>query len=114
MSWRVYYDDGEFSSGDGPLEAVPTLGVQVIVKRDTADPIDNVGRRVLDRADYYWWDSDVQEWYGGDTFGLFDYLQRPGLKKVLFGRSISTERFIAIRNRALADPDFPPYSGGGG
>lgn len=112
MRWRVYYDDGStYSDEDGPVALTPALGVQVIVKRDTADPIDNVGRRVLDRADFYWWSDQQDEWYGGDSFGLWDYLQRPGWKKVLFGRSIPTERFTEIRKRALDDPEFPPYSG---
>lgn len=110
MLWRIYYaGGGTFSDEDGDISAAPALGVQAIVKRDSADHIDNVGRRVLDRADYYWWQDS--EWYGGDILGLFDYLQRPGWKKVLFGRSISVPEFMSIRKRALDDPDFPRYSG---
>jgi hypothetical protein len=111
--WKVYYGDGSmFSDEDGPLAEVPTLNVQAIVQRDTADLVNNVGRRILTQRDFYWWSDQENEWFGGgDLFGLFDYLQRPGLKKVLFGRTVSYGDFAAAQQRALNDPDFPRYSG---
>jgi hypothetical protein len=112
LLWRVYYDDGAtYSNLDGPVEAAPALGVQCIVKRDAAPALESVGRVVMEGFDHYWWSGS--EWWGADAFGLWDYLQRPGWKRVLFGRTLSTSDFVAIRRRALSDPGFPPYSGGG-
>ena len=110
LEWRIYYGDGStFSNEDGEPQFAPAMNVQVIVVKDTADTINNVGRRLWFGRDYYWWDDG--EWIGGDHFGLYDYLQRPGWRRVLFGRSVPARRFIETRRKALADPDFPAYSG---
>jgi hypothetical protein len=103
MKWRIYYDDGStFSDEDGPPEMAPGLGVQIIV-----DPHPSVGRRMLHSHDYYWHGGG---WQGGDIFGFWDYLQRPGLKVVKFGRTIATAAFDAIYRRAKTDPGFPAKS----
>lgn len=104
MLWRIFYGDcSTFSSADGPADLSPGLDVQAIVQPDP-----DVGRHVLSRFGYYWLDRG--EWYGGDLFGLFDYLQRPGHKVVRFGRTISNARFREIIRAATEDPNFPRKS----
>jgi hypothetical protein len=110
MRWRIYYDDGStFSDEDGGPDEAPALGVQIITVADSSLDPDNTGRRVWDGRDYYWWTDS--EWVGGDLFGFYDYLARPGWKRVLFGRTIPARTYIEVRRRALSDPDFPRYSG---
>jgi hypothetical protein len=104
MLWKVYYGDGTtFSDEDGKPSQAPALDVQIILVRDD-DPNSALGRYPVHRFDYYWWDEP--DWFGGDLFGLFDYLSRPGDKRVLFGRTISNARHQEIVDRALADPDL--------
>jgi hypothetical protein len=104
VAWRIYYGDGTtFDDLDGTPADAPALNVQVIVVRDR-DPNSQLGRYPVHRFDYYWWDDP--DWYGGDLFGLFDYLARPGWKRVMFGRTIGNAEHQAIIDRALADPDL--------
>lgn len=104
LRWRAYYDDGSlFDSSQGEPQDAPALGIQAIVQPDP-----DVGRTVQWGKDYYWWLGD--RWDGGDLFGLFDYLSRPGLKIVRFGRSMSNAAFRAVYARAAADSDFPRKS----
>lgn len=98
--WLIYYDDGSVWGGSVP--DAPPLGVQAIVQA-TDDPNVGSGRILIRRFDFYWWDG--AEWFGSDLFGLFDYLQRPGYKKVIFGRTIATAAHQAIVDRALAEWD---------
>jgi hypothetical protein len=99
--FRVYYGDG--STYDGEVADAPALGVQVIVEPDA-----RVGRVLWQRKDYYWFSDG--HWSGGDIFGLFDYLARPGMKRVLFGRSVHAATFDDILQQAIDDPDFAPKS----
>lgn len=101
MFWKVFYDDG--STYHGSPELAPSLGVILIVESD-----EEIGRFMLSGYDYYWWDQDC--WRGGDIFGLWDYLHRPGWKRVLFGRTIHSDDFKRIYDVALKDGDFPPKS----
>lgn len=110
LDWRIYFADGNtFDSTQGAPEDAPALGVVAIVCRDP-DP-HGAGRYVLHGGgsrrtpmDYYWFDNG--EWYGGDLFGLFDFLMRRS--RVKFGRTISNATFAAIIKRATDDPDFTP------
>lgn len=112
VRWRIYYGSGEtFSSLDGAAAEAPGLDVQAIVQRDP-DP-HGTGRHVIHGGgqrpnrvpiDYYWFDNGM--WAGGDLFGLWDYLQRPGWKRVLFGRSIPDLDYQKLLMRASDDPDF--------
>ena len=102
MKWKIYYDDNRTTSNlDEKPENVETRGVMCIV-------IENgeVGRQLVARHDYFWYVDG--NWAGGDIFGLFDYLLEPGFKKVLFGRTIDSDKYESIIKRALEDPDFPP------
>jgi hypothetical protein len=102
--WRVYYGDGTtFDSDMGEPQDAPCTNVQVI-----AEPHPEVGRRLWQKCDYYWYDGF---WWGGDIVGFLDYLMWPGLKVVKFGRAIHLAEFRDIYVRAKVDPDFQPKSG---
>lgn len=113
-TWRVYYSDGStYSDADGPIQDAPALGVQAIVQRDpnphgTGRFVVHGGGQRPNRVpiDYYCWDDSQGIWAGTDLFGLWDYLQRPGWKRVLFGRTIADETYQRIIMAAGDDPDF--------
>jgi len=94
-------DAGKVSPWD-----VPTLNVQMIA---VASP--EHGWYLCRSNDYYWYLPDIDEWQGGDIFGLWDYLAQPGMKRVLFGRTISNKDFGSILTRALNDPEIPQKTG---
>lgn len=105
IEWRIYYGDGRTcDSSQGLIEWVPGLNVQAIVQHDQAG-----NRHVLSRFDYYWYDQDERQWFGGDLFGLFDFLARKSMVK--FGRWIPHERFAEICDLAATDPDFASSAG---
>lgn len=102
LNWRIYYGDGStFSSWDGQPGDAPALNVQAIASEDL-----EIGRRTASRYDFYWFDAGA--WYGGDLFGLFDYLQRVSPSIVKFGRAVPRATFTAILARAIADIDLLP------
>jgi len=104
LAWRIHYGDGAtWDDQSGPLQDAPATNVQAIA---VADP--TVGRFIWSQRDFYWWDAG--QWFGGDIFGLWDYLARPGWRKVLFGRSLVRADFEQVMNAALADPDLPAKS----
>ena len=87
-SWRIYYGDGSvLDAGEVGIENVPALDIQVIVQYD---PV--AGWYLQSHADYYVFRDDDRLWQGCDNMGLWDYLQRPGWKRVLFGRTIRFRR----------------------
>lgn len=100
--WRLYYGDGStFSDEDGPPESAPPLDVQVISHADETSARE-VGSVLLYAKDYYWFEAG--NWYGGDLFGLFDYLLRAqGTAMVKFGRFVPRARFQAALDRATAE-----------
>jgi hypothetical protein len=104
MRWQIYYgDDSTFSYKDGSPYDAPARDVQVIVQSDP----DHLWYTQTG-GDYYGWDDrgDGSRWWGVDIFGLFDYLIDPGYKRVLFGRTVTSERFSEIFQRAKADPEW--------
>jgi hypothetical protein len=103
--WRIYYGDGSTVDDTADPWLVPGVNVQAIVQ---ADP--DVGRYVLHHQDFYWWMPDDGQWHQGDHFGLWDYLARPGPRKVVFGRSLDNVSYKALLAEAVNDPDFPPKS----
>lgn len=106
LQWRIYYGDGStFDNTQGEPDESPALNVQVIT---IIDP--DVGRLLLHRYDFYWYDFDHAIWSAGDIFGMFDYLCQPGIKVVRFGRSIVNREYREIVTRAGSDPDFPRKS----
>ena len=101
--FKIFYDDGSTYSGEA--YSAPALGVQAIVQ-DSQEH----GRTIVCRVDYYVLRSDGA-WLGVDLFGLWDYLQQPGPRKVLFGRTIPSPLFISIYKQAYTDPDFLEKTG---
>ena len=91
--WRIYYGDGSVvsSEDEGPI---PARDVQVIAQED---PV--AGWAMQSSKDYYV--RKGERWQGVDIFGLFDYLMDSGL--VLFGRTVRTEEYQAIADRARAE-----------
>jgi hypothetical protein len=105
LSWRVWYGHGgTFSSADGTPWDVPGFGVQVVAQADA-----EVGRFLLFGDDYFWWEHD--RWWSGDLFGVWDYLGRPGPRKVLFGRQLPNDTYAAVVKRASEDPALPEKTG---
>jgi hypothetical protein len=103
IRWRIWYEGGAtFSDLDGIAFDAPARGVQAIAQ---AEP--SVGRQINAHRDFYWWRPEKGQWFGGDIFGLWDYLVEPGPKKVIFGRSVKNEEYDAVIKRVLADPDLP-------
>ena len=106
MNWKIYYGDGStFGYRDGSPWRAPGLDVQVIVM-DSKDH----GWMTQAGCDYYVWDCRAGEtrWWGVDKFGLWEYLFiTTGHKRVLAGKTTTSERFSEIFKRASEDPDFP-------
>lgn len=105
LTWKIYYgDDRTCSSLDGAVEDTPVRDVQVIILIDQ-----DHGWTTQAGTDYYVWDDrgNGSRWWGVDYPGYIDYLIEPGWKKVLLGRTISSNRFNEIYKRASEDPDFP-------
>lgn len=99
MRWRIYYDNGDAWDSDMGLEDAPGRGVLVIAQADA-----DVGKELLHRKDFYYFDG---RWFGCDLFGLWDYLERPGLKKVVAGRNATHRNYHATYERARTDTDLP-------
>jgi len=103
LTWKVYYGDG--TTYTGTVGDTPTRNVQVIAQSDP-----DHGWQALSGSDYYVWRG--QRWFCVDKFGLYDYLVEPGWKKVLFGRTLTSQEYNAVWQRMMADPDLPPKTGG--
>lgn len=102
--WRIYYGDRTtYDNITGAVYVAPTRNVQAVASRGNHTNSER-GHSLLHKHDFYWFDQG--EMYGGDIFGLTDYLMEPGPKKVFFGRSIPSEEFRAIVTFAMNDPDF--------
>jgi hypothetical protein len=89
----IYYDDG--GTYDGPPEHAPGLGVLVVAQHIDGQP------SIVYGHDFYWWSGD--RWWGADQAGIWDYLHRPGWRKVIFGRTVSNERFAEVMAQAMRD-----------
>jgi hypothetical protein len=102
MRWKIFYSDGTtYSDKDGDPFDAPARGVQVIIVEHP-----QVGRNVITKENNYWWTGE--RWFGGDLYGLYDYLQDAGPKKVIFGRIIDSVQYHEIVSKALIDPYLPP------
>ncbi len=102
VKWVIFYSDGSsFSSKDGSPDDAPALDIQVIAQGD-----ETVGRKLLIHKDYYWYESD--RWYGGELFGLYDYLIRS--RRAKFGRYVTDATYAAAVKAAMDDPRLPVKS----
>lgn len=107
IEWRIFYADGStFSNENGaPFDATPS-GVQIIVIHEP-----EIGRYILAKKDFYWWDNARGRWFGGDQGGFYQYmLLRKGPKYVVFGEYIANSEYKQILHRALTDAEFLPKS----
>lgn len=95
--FSVYYEDSVITDTDCPIQDLPGLGVLVIGQIVDGQP------QILLKSDFYWFEESEQRWWGADQAGLWDYLQRPGWKKVLFGRTVSNQDFGKAQARAMRD-----------
>lgn len=101
-TWRIFCSGGvTYSDADGPVEDAPGQGVLVISQ---ADP--DVGRELRYGHDFYVWDGG--RWLGVDQYGVWDYLSRPGWRKVIAGRTVSPQEMSAAYAAAISDTDLPP------
>ena len=105
FKWKIFYQDGTYSDINAP-ELAPKTGVQAIVVAN-----DVVGRRVESTEDFYIWTPENGGWRGANHFRLAEYLQSPGVKIVLFGRTINDKDYADVMRRACNDPDLPPKTG---
>lgn len=97
--WKVYYGDGTTVCDlDCSTDRVPALDVQVVLQYD---PV--AGWYLQSHGDYYVYREGDGLWQACDNMGLWDYLQRPGWKRVLFGRTIRSDDFHDIFQRAISD-----------
>ena len=102
--YKIFYGDGStYSNKNGPPERAPKRNVQLITVED-----DVIGRRIESTNDYYVYTP--HSWRGCERFGLFDYLIEPGVKLVLFGRSLSDDEYRTVRDKAVKDDYLPPKS----
>ena len=101
LKWKIFYGDGStITDAESEPENVPKRNVQVIVMEDKDHG------RYIDRCnDFYLWRE--WGWYSSDHFGLWDYLEQPGKKIVLFGRTIGNAEFKAIQTMAIDDNYLP-------
>jgi len=106
MKYRIYYAGGStYSDTNGsPFEA-PALGVLVIACEDNA-----VGRVLVHGQSYYFWWPQYDRWWGGNLFGMYDYLQAPGPKRVLFGREVPNDEWETAVRIATGDEYLPVKS----
>lgn len=96
-SWRLYYGDGTtFGNTDGAPQDAPGTNVMCAAAYD-----DDNRRKLAHTADYYTWENE--RWYGVDIFGLWDYLARPGLKVVKFGRMVADSEYRKVMSFAMSD-----------
>jgi len=102
VRWCVYYTHGQFSDTDGLPYDAPTTGVQVIAYQQP-----DVGRYILAKCDFYWWDIARSQWFGGDQSGFYQHLFGKGPKMVLFGATVTNAEYEACVKLALADPGLP-------
>jgi hypothetical protein len=107
MRWKIFYGDGTtYSDSDGTAWDAPPVNVQALVVNDPQH-----GWYCCRADDFYWYIPEEDRWYSGERFGMFDYLTQPGMKKIVFGRSIPDDEYQTILNRAINDPDLPQKTG---
>ena len=107
--WRIYYGNGETFDGDmGTPSAAPGRDVCVIVQPD-----ETVGRSLLHRWDWYYWNGLTNRWWGGDVHGVLDQFthdRNNQFRALKQGGMVESDTFDTILKRAMADPDFTPKS----
>lgn len=104
ITWRIYYDNGTtFDSTDGSPKDAPSFGVICIVQ-----PNEYTGRTVVSGYDWYYLNTEIDEWWQSDIHGLLDnLLHNFPITAVKQGRNAPDKTFKGILEKAILDPDFP-------
>lgn len=104
MRFKVFYGDGTTATDETPPDLLPKTNVQVIMVEDPEH-----GRAFCRTDDFYIWTEldGSMSWTGCDIFGLWDYLQAPGEKVVLFGRTLGTQDYREVLGQAMNDDYLP-------
>ena len=95
-TWVIFYDDGStFSDQDGKPEKAPDRGVVCIADRSAA--------ATVHKFDWYYWRSDIREWWGSDIYGLLYQLRQnaANITKVLEGAMVSNGFYQKCMARAF-------------
>lgn len=109
IDWIIYYDDGStYTNLDGTPWDAPGRKVVCIAQVN-----EETGWGARANMDYYVWDTrgNIEEWWGVDINGLWDYLADPGQKKVVFGYMTSKRRYNEILAQMRDDERLPKKAG---
>jgi hypothetical protein len=103
MRWRILYVDGDSYSNEQGLPAdAPGGGVIAVAQEDEL-----VGTAIHHQSDFYCFGEEYGGWAGMDTFGLTQYLMRPGAKVVKLGELMRTDQYRALLKEIRDDPGLP-------
>lgn len=106
LKWEVYYGDGSvIRDCDCEPYRLPKRNVQAVVMECRSH-----GRVVCKADDFYIYaayDGELS-WQGVDYFGMWDYLADPGVKIVLFGRTLGNVEYSQVIQRAMNSEYLPP------
>lgn len=106
LDWRIYYTDlSTFDSAQGAPEDAPSRGVAAIVIAD-----EEIGRTIIHKWDFYYWNLADREWCGCDQWGLIDHLLDNRVSAFKMGRTMEARAWKELLSRATNDPDFPVKS----
>lgn len=106
MKWRVYYRGGTtFDSSQGTECEAPGVGVLGIVF-----PNNTGNSTVLKGWDWYYYRTDLSQWWGSDIHGLLYQLTEDpvgAVQAVKQGVMVSNDEYARFSKAAAFDPDFP-------
>lgn len=107
MQWKIYYTDNTtYSSEQGTPQEAPAFGVLVVVEHH-----EGVGRYIHTLCDWYYYHTELQEWFAGDLHGLLDHLlHNLPITAVKQGRLVDNDTYKQVLRQAMNDPDFPRKS----
>ena len=111
MDWKLYYQDGTYSSDDGPWEDAPSRGVQAL-----ATP-HRTSNREIQTGDFYFWPPWCDAPISGDLYGVIDYLIENGVEDwqpvvvnreqgIKWGRSLDSGTYNDLYQQIVADADL--------
>jgi hypothetical protein len=103
MDWRLYYEDGSvYEPEQGAPHESPGWGLVLVLQ--VGEHVDHHDQLLVNK-DFYCWRTDLRQWLEHDRDGLLDQLvtRAHEIGAVRPGRTLPTDRFRAIWERALAD-----------
>ena len=95
-NWIIFYDNGAtFCDKDGEPELAPDRGVVCIADRSQ--------KGTVHKFDWYYWRTDIREWWGSDLHGLLYQLRQRAvvISKVLEGAMVSNSFYQKCMARAF-------------